>query len=510
MSKLCLLLGDQLSLSLTALQQLDKQRDHIMLAELYTETHYVKHNKLKIALIFSAMRHFAAQLRADGYHVDYYTYQQTKNAFDSFTAIVQHQLKQHAYQQLICTEPGEYRVLHEMQTWQQTCAIDTVILPDNRFFFSTQQMTNWFSQRKEPRMEHFYQFARKHTGLLMDKDKPVGGRFNFDKENRHAWQAGTPVPEAPRHAPDAITLEVITLVNTEFAEFPGNLDGFNYAVERQQALVALEHFITHKLPQFGQFQDALSDQNNTLFHSLLASYMNIGLLLANEVCAAAIKAYHNQHAPLNAVEGFVRQILGWREYVRGLYWHQGEGYKQQNALQAHTPLPEWFWHAKTNMRCMHKAISHSLHDAYAHHIQRLMIIGNFSLLAGLDVEQVCEWYLAVYIDAFEWVELPNTLGMALYADNGLLASKPYAASANYISKMGDHCQSCRYNPKLITGAKACPYNALYWDFIQRHQQRFAGNPRMALMVKQWQKKPVADQQAITLWAAHLIDKLDVL
>lgn len=508
MSKLCLILGDQLSQSLSALQQLDKESDHIMLAELYTETHYVKHNKLKIALIFSAMRHFARQLREAGYHVVYHSYANTKGNSASFTAVLEQQLSQHHYQQLVCTEPGEYRVLKEMQTWQQLFALETVILPDARFFFSIEQMNAWFSSKKEPRMEHFYQFARKQTGLLMEEGKPTGGRFNFDKENRHAWQASTPLPPVLEHQKDAITLEVLNLVAEEFAAYPGDLKNFNFAVERQQALTALGHFIEHKLPQFGQFQDALSDQNNTLFHSLIASYMNIGLLLASEVCEAAIAAYRDDHAPLNAVEGFVRQVLGWREYVRGLYWHQGEAYKQQNALNALTPLPRWFWDAKTQMRCMHKAISHSLNDAYAHHIQRLMIIGNFSLIAGLDVDEVCNWYLGVYIDAFEWVELPNTLGMALYADNGLLASKPYAASANYINKMGDHCASCSYNPKLVTGAKACPYNALYWDFIQRHQERFAKNPRMALMVKQWQKKDIPSQQAITQWAATLIEKLD--
>jgi deoxyribodipyrimidine photolyase-related protein len=510
MPKLCLILGDQLSLSLTCLQMLDKDHDHIMLAELYTETHYVKHNKLKIALIFSAMRHFAAQLRAAGFHVEYYAYEDTKDSFKSFTDVVIHQLSRHQYHQLVCTEPGEYRVLNEMHGWQKQWNIETNILADNRFFFSLSQMSNWFSEHKEPRMEHFYQFARKQTGLLMENNKPLGGRFNFDKENRHSWQADTRLPPKLEHHKDDITQTVIRLVEQEFPDFPGDLHRFNFAVERQQALDALNHFIEHKLPQFGHFQDALSDQNNTLFHSLLASYINIGLLLANEVCEVAIDAYHKQRAPLNAVEGFVRQILGWREYVRGLYWHQGESYKDNNALNAFTPLPSWFWHSKTKMRCMSKAIGHSLEDAYAHHIQRLMIIGNFALIAGLDVKQVCEWYLAVYIDAFEWVELPNTLGMALYADNGLLASKPYAASANYINKMGNHCSACSYNPKLVTGSKACPFNALYWRFIQRHQNQFSANPRMSLMVKQWQKKDTASQQAIIQWADTLIEKLELV
>jgi deoxyribodipyrimidine photolyase-related protein len=510
MTTLCLVLGDQLSQSLQAIQSLDKQVDRILMAETYHEAHYVKHNKRKIALIFSAMRHFANELRDQGYQVDYYEYQQYKDQFSDFTQIVGHHLGRYPFSKLVCTEPGEYRVKNMMLAWQKEWDIAVTIEPDTRFFFSLIDTEKWFDRGKQPRMEHFYQWARKRTGLLMHGNQPQGGRYNFDKQNRQTWQDDTIIPDPFACQSDDITDGVLLLVNQEFTDHPGELVPFNYAVTRQQALLVLQDFIDQRLYLFGDFQDALADRDNRLFHSLLSAYLNIGLLLPGEVCEAAIAAYQEGLAPLNAVEGFVRQILGWREYVRGLYWHYGEPYKANNALNATRSLPSWFWNGKTNMRCLEKAITASLDEAYAHHIQRLMIIGNFSLLSGLSVSHVCDWYLAVYIDAFEWVELPNTLGMALYADNGIIASKPYAASASYINKMGNHCQSCQYDPKQSTGAKACPYNALYWNFINLHQEKFAKHPRMALMVKHWRNKEPETQDALTQWAQRCLANINQL
>ena len=510
MSTLYLVLGDQLSHSLSTLQSVDKRTDRILMAEVYQEAHYVKHNKLKIALIFSAMRHFANELQEQGYQVDYYEYKHTKEQFKDFTQIVKHHLGQHKFSKLICTEPGEFRVKNMLQSWQSELDIEVVIAADTRFFFALNDTEKWFNERKQPRMEHFYQWARKRTGLLMQGNKPQGGIFNFDKQNRQAWNDKTYIPAPFTSQPDQISQIVLALVQQEFPDHPGKLGHFDYAVTREQALLALQDFIEQRLSLFGDFQDALADQDNRLFHSLLAAYINIGLLLPDEVCEAAIAAYQQGLAPLNAVEGFVRQILGWREYVRALYWHYGESYKAKNALNAKRALPDWFWTGKTNMRCMAKAITASLEEAYAHHIQRLMIIGNFALLSGLNVSEVCEWYLAVYIDAFEWVELPNTLGMALYADDGIIASKPYAASASYINKMGDHCKSCVYDPKQSTGAKACPYNALYWNFIDLHQDKFAKHHRMALMVKHWRNKESETQDALTQWAQRSLDNINQL
>ncbi|GGO63863.1 cryptochrome/photolyase family protein [Bowmanella pacifica] len=508
--RLLLLLGDQLDLSHPALQQLDRQRDHILLAELHQEASYVPHNKLKIALIFSAMRHFAAELREQGFYLYYYDYVETKDNWASFSQLLNHQLNLHDYAQLWLIEPGEYRLQAQYKHWQGNLPLPVQQFPSHNFIFSRTQMHQWFAAHPQPRMEHFYQWARQQTGLLMESGRPIGGKYNFDKQNRRPWSPTEQVPTPRAFRSDKLTQEVLHLVSQEFSDNPGKLEHFNYAVCREQALLALDDFIQNRLAKFGDYQDALADNQPAVFHSLLSVYINLGLLSPLDVCQQAQQAYQQGHAPLNAVEGFIRQILGWREYVRGLYWFMGEDYAQGNYLQAERALPDWFWHAKVQMRCMQQAIGNSLHRAYAHHIQRLMVIGNFCLLAGLDVRSVCTWYLAVYVDAFEWVELPNTLGMALYADGGILASKPYAASGNYLHKMGNHCQHCPYSPKQTTGLRACPYNALYWQFIDTHQQAFAAHPRMALMVAQWQKKSHSEQNAIRDWAGKLLTNLDRL
>ncbi|WP_088330347.1 cryptochrome/photolyase family protein [Lacimicrobium sp. SS2-24] len=511
MSKLLLLLGDQLDQHQQAIRELDKQQDHILMAELTDEAGYVPHNRRKIALIFSAMRHMAKGLRDSGYRVTYFTYQQSVEAgLNSISELVCHQLKQHAYQAFAYVEAGEYRLDQELDTLTKRLDVPTEKFDCSNFIFSRKTMLGWFEGKKSPRMEHYYRWARQQTGWLMDNNKPLGGQYNYDKQNRQPWDPSVVPPPALQFEPDTITQDVIALVNETFAHHPGTLHDFAMAVTTQQAEQALDDFIQLRLPSFGDYQDALADNQSTVFHSLLSAYINIGLLSPVKVCEAVVKAYEDGRAPLNAVEGFIRQILGWREYVRGLYWHCGPDYQHRNALNSTTPLPDWFWTGDTRMRCVSQAISSSLNQAYAHHIQRLMVIGNFALLTGLDVKAVCRWYLAVYIDAFEWVELPNTLGMALYADDGFVASKPYAASGRYINKMGNHCKNCAYNINQTTGNKACPFNALYWQFIHRHQSKFKDNPRMALMLSQWQKKSHDDQQALLDWSEHLLERLDSL
>ncbi|WP_102797840.1 cryptochrome/photolyase family protein [Bowmanella denitrificans] len=508
--KLLLLLGDQLCLKHPVLQHLNPATDHILMAELPDEASYVPHNKLKIALVFSAMRHFAAALMQQGFSVHYYQYTDTKDRWQSFDALLQYQLSCFAYQALYLVEPGEHRLQSQFNQWADSLPVPVRQFDSHHFIFSRQQMLDWFAGKQQPRMEHFYQWARRQTGLLMSGSNPEGGKFNFDKHNRRAWPANLTPPKAQRFDTDDITTKVLALVEKEFAQNPGRLEHFHFAVTACQAEQALDDFIQTRLANFGDYQDALADDEPGVFHSLLSAYINLGLLAPITVCRRAEAAYYQGQAPINAVEGFIRQVLGWREYVRGLYWHCGEDYANNNHFNATHPLPKWFWQGTVRMRCVQQAVGNSLHLAYAHHIQRLMVIGNFALLAGLDVKQVCQWYLAVYIDAFEWVELPNTLGMALYADGGLLASKPYAASGNYLNKMGSHCQHCPYSPKLLTGNKACPYNSLYWRFIDIHQQEFAANPRMALMVSQWHKKSHEQRSAIRHWADGLIRRIDSL
>ena len=401
------------------------------------------------------------------------------------------------------TEASEYRVLNMLQTWQSMLGIAVKILPDTRFLATHAEFAGWAKDKKQLRMEFFYRDIRRKYSILMNADgKPTGGAWNYDKENRKPPKAGMKSPLRISHQKSVITKQVLQLVQQHFSHHFGTLEPFHYAVTRQQALIELEHFISDLLPNFGDFQDAMVTGEPYLYHSLLSTYINAGLLLPLEVCKLAEAAYQAGNAPLNAVEGFIRQVLGWREYIRGIYWLLMPEYGERNSLNATRPLPEFYWSAETNMFCMREAISHTREHAYSHHIQRLMVTGNFALLAGLDVKAVQEWYLAVYSDAYEWVEMPNTLGMALFGDGGVVASKPYAASGKYIHRMSNYCKQCVYDPELMTGPKACPFNALYWDFLVRHEHTFRGNARMPYVFSTWdkfsqEKKADIRSQAVT-------------
>ena len=502
-----LVLGDQLSDSLSALQGLDAQRDVVLMAEVQAEGRYVPHHPQKIVLVLAAMRHFAAQLRERGVQVDYITLDAPGNS-GSLAGELQRALQRHAAAQVVLTEPGEWRVRQALQDWAAGCGVPVQWREDDRFLCSHARFAAWLKGRKAPRMEHFYREMRRDTGWLMEGGQPVGGEFNYDADNREPLPAGQAVPQRLRFAPDPLTLQVMALVREQFADHFGDLDSFGWPVTRAQALQALQHFVTAVLPRFGDYQDAMRAGEPWLFHSLLSTSLNIGLLLPREVCEAALDQWRQGAAPLNAVEGFVRQILGWREYVRGLYWAWMPGYADSNHLQAQRPLPAFFWSGKTSLRCLSQVIDETRRNAYAHHIQRLMVTGNFALLAGLAPAEVERWYLAVYADAFEWVELPNTHGMVLHADSGLLASKPYAASGAYINRMSDYCSGCAYSPKLKTGTKACPFNYLYWDFLLRNRERLAGNVRLAMPYRSLQNMDAARIEQIRTDAQRFLDSLE--
>ncbi|MEC7122730.1 MAG: cryptochrome/photolyase family protein, partial [Pseudomonadota bacterium] len=370
----------------------------------------------------------------------------------------------------------------------------------------------WAEGRKKLRMEFFYRDMRRRTGLLMDGDQPVGEQWNFDADNRRKMPAAETPPAALSFEPDATTQAVLALVQERFAGHFGSLEGFDFPVTRAQALAGLADFIERRLPAFGDFQDAMrrprgEASDDSLYHSLLGTSLNLGLLGPMEVCAAAEAAFAAGKAPLNAVEGFIRQIIGWREFVRGIYWLTMPGYADRNTFQARRPLPEFFWSGETDMACVRHAVEQTRDRAYAHHIQRLMVTGNFAMLAGVEPHQVHEWYLAVYADAYEWVEAPNTLGMSQFADGGVLASKPYAASGNYINKMSNYCRGCRYDVKQRVGPDACPFNFLYWAFLDRHRDRFAGNPRMAQIYRVWDKFADDHQATVRRQATHFLDGL---
>lgn len=501
-----LVLGDQLSHSLSALEGVDPALDRIIMLEVHAEGSYVRHHPQKIVMILSAMRHFAQELRQRGLPVDYVTLDDPHNA-GNFDGELRRALERHQPCELIMTEPGEWRVLQMMEKWQQLPGVTVTIREDTRFLCSRSAFTRWAGKRTQWRMEHFYRDMRRQTGWLMENGQPVGGEWNYDEDNRKPLPRDLKIPPRPAFQPDAVTRDVMTLVAREFADHFGDIEPFNWPVTRDQALSALKDFIDHRLPLFGDYQDAMRTGEDSLFHSLLSPSLNIGLLTPRETCEAALHAWHAGTAPLNAVEGFIRQILGWREYVRGIYWHAMPEYARTNALAAHRPLPTFFWSGDTPMNCLAECIRTTRQNAYAHHIQRLMVIGNFALLAGLEPAEVEAWYLAVYADAFEWVELPNTHGMVLFADGGRLASKPYAASGAWIKRMSDYCRGCRYSPDVKEGPQACPLNYLYWDFLDRHTATLAGNPRLAMPYRTLARFPADKLQRIRSDSTHFLDSL---
>ena len=504
-------LGDQLSRGIAALADLDSARDVVLMAEVAEETGYVPHHRKKIAFFLSAMRHFADELRAEGIAVDYVRLDDPSNS-GSLAGEVARAVLRHGAERVVATFPGEWRVLQAMRGWGEAAGVPVEIREDNRFICSRDRFERFAGGRRQLRMEFFYREMRRETGLLMEPDgqrgeQPAGGRWNFDPENRKSLPPLLPVPEPFAEEPDAVTREVLELVARRFPDGFGDLEPFGFAVDRAGALRALERFLRQGLPWFGDFQDAMRQGDDTLFHSVIAQYLNVGLLDPLEVCRAAEGEWRAGRAPLNAVEGFVRQILGWREYVRGLYWLRMPGYAATNALGADRPLPSFYWTGETDLNCLARVIGQTRRTAYAHHIQRLMVTGNFALLAGLRPQEVGEWYLAVYADAVEWVELPNTHGMALFADGGVMASKPYAASGRYIDRMSDYCRTCRYDVTQAVGPDACPMNALYWAFLMRHERLLSSNPRMGIMLKQLAAMPGERRTALKQWAEEFLDAL---
>ncbi|MEM9602070.1 MAG: cryptochrome/photolyase family protein [Pseudomonadota bacterium] len=483
---LILVLGDQLSPSLTALRHGDPRADHVLMAEVNDEATYVKHHKKKLVFFFSAMRHFAEHLRGAGWDVGYTALDDPANS-GSLVGELERACNRLEPDAVVITQAGEWRVQDAICSWCEANGMPLRVHDDDRFFATPADFAAWATGRKQLRMEYFYRDMRRRTGLLMDAGQPVGGAWNFDAENRKRAPSDLDPPAPFGVQPDAQTRAVIDLVKTRFPDHIGSLEPFRFGVTHADAESALTHFIDKALPHFGDYQDAMLQRQRFLYHAVIALYLNVGLLDPLAVCKAAEAAYHRGHAPINAVEGFIRQILGWREYVRGIYWHFMPEYVTRNALSAERDLPAFYWTGETDMACLRSAITQTLEEAYAHHIQRLMLTGNFAMLVGVDPHQVHSWYLAVYADAVEWVELPNTLGMSQFGDGGLLGSKPYAAGGNYINKMSDHCKHCRYDVKQKTGPAACPFNALYWDFLARNADMLSSNPRMAQMYRTWHR-----------------------
>lgn len=506
MTCLRVILGDQLSEDISSLRDI-VPGDSVLMAEVMTEASYVPHHKKKLIFLFSAMRHFAETLRQRDIRVFYTQLDDHENSHSLLGEIARHMDKAEA-SQVIVTKAGEYRLTEEMKTWADQLRIPVECREDDRFLATQEDFQNWAEGRKSLRMEYFYRDMRRRYDVLMENGKPVGGEWNYDSENRVPPKEGLSPPKPFAVSPDAITADVMAMVTERFAPNMGDADGFSYAVTRADALAALEQFLIDRLPLFGTYQDAMIDNEPWMYHAHIGLYLNSGLLSPHEVISKAQAQWQNGQAPLNAVEGFIRQILGWREYVRGIYWYRMPAYAQSNALAADRPLPDFFWTAKTKMRCLSISIQNTIDHAYAHHIQRLMVIGNFSLLAGLDPAAVNAWYLAVYADAYEWVEMPNVHGMTLYADGGDLASKPYAASGAYINRMSNYCKGCHYSVNSKMGKSACPFNLLYWDFLMRNEDKLSGNPRMGMPYRNLARMDTARKDQIRSESASLLNAID--
>ena len=512
MRRLVIVLGDQLDRGGAAFDGFDRARDRVWMAEVAEESTHVWTHKARIAVFLSAMRHFRDALEAEGIAVDYTELAAKPRAgepaslAEALAASLAAARKAKRFpEKLVVVEPGEWRVRQALELAARAAGLPLEIRTDRHFFTTADEFAAHAKGRKQLRLEYFYRPLRTKFSVLMDDGEPAGGAWNYDAENRGAFPKTGPgkLPAPRRFAPDGITQGVLALVATRFAKHPGSLDHFDWPVTPTDARAALDDFLTHRLVNFGRYQDAIWTGEPWLWHSRLSQAMNQKLLDPRDVVSGAERAWRKGKVPLEAAEGFIRQVIGWREYVRGIYWHLMPEYLDRNALGAEAALPAFYWSAETEMKCLKDAIGQTLEYGYAHHIQRLMVTGLFAMLLGVKPQEVHRWYLAVYVDAVEWVELPNTLGMSQFADGGVMASKPYCATGAYIDRMSNVCKGCRYDPKQATGPDACPFTTLYWDFLARHEKLLAKNQRMTMQLKNLSRKDAGDLRSIRRQADEL-------
>lgn len=505
-----LILGDQLARDSAALDGFDPAQDRLLMVEALGENQRVWSHKARTALFLSAMRHHAAWLRAQGWPLDHHTLDATPQG--GLIELIGLWLQRHGSQRLVLVEPGEWGIEQAIRALAQRLGMALELRPDRHFIVSRAEFGQWARRDKGWRMEFFYRWVRQREGILMEGTEPAGGRWNFDSDNHGSFGARGPglLPAPVAFVPDAITREVLAAVQRHCPDNPGTLDTFDWPVTPEQARQALDDFIAHRLELFGRYQDAMWTGQPWLYHARLAAAMNLKLIDARTVVDAAVSAWHERRLPLASVEGFVRQVIGWREFIRGVYWLEMPGLQDANHYQHQRPLPRWYWTGDTGMNCARHVVQQTLAHGHAHHIQRLMVTGLFALIAEIAPREVAHWYHAVYVDAVEWVELPNVAGMALFANGGRFTSKPYAASGAYIQRMSNYCDGCRYTPGQRVGAEACPFTTLYWHFLDRHEAELAANPRTALMVKNLQRLSSAERDAIRTQAQHTLARLDGL
>jgi len=510
--KLAVVFGDQLDPELPVVRGLDPDRDAVLMMEVDEESRHVPSHKQRTVLFLSAMRHYAAELDERGWRVRYITLDDPDNSQD-FHGEVARAVRELGAESIVCVNPGEHRVAASVSKWSDEFGVEVEVLPDEHFLTSIEEFAEWARARKELVMEFFYRRQRRDLGVLLTKDgMPVGGEWNFDKENRSPFPKGGPSPKPPRprrFEPDAITRAVIDIVGERLSDLPGSIDAFAWPVTRKDALEALRDFIEHRLPLFGKYEDAMWTDEPFAYHSLLSAPLNQKLLSPRECVDAALDAYHRRAAPLESVEAFVRQLIGWREFVRGVYWHEGPGYRERNSLEQHGSLPALYWSGETDMSCLRHCVGEVLEHGFTHHIPRLMVLGNFALISGVHPREVSDWFLGMFVDGVDWVTLPNTLGMAMHADGGVVGTKPYAASGKYIHRMSNYCGDCRYSVQRRTEDDACPFNTFYWDFLLRHRKRFEKNNRMAMILKHLDGIDASEKRAIRARADWLRESLGI-
>jgi len=508
LKKLILILGDQLDVDSAALKDINPETDEILMVESANEAQHVWSHKARIVLFLSAMRHFAEYLKSQGFSLAY-----IKHSPQSIVEELKSKIIKEKFTHLICVEPGEWRLKQLIEALSEELQVVLDMRQDSHFYCTHSEFKEWVANKKELRLEYFYRLMRKTHGILVDQDgNPEGGQWNFDRDNRKPFPKKGPglIPPPELFEPDAITKTLIAEVEERYPDHPGSLAHFQWPVTRQQALQALEGFVEHRLATFGIYEDAMWTDTPFGWHSLLSSSLNLKLLNPREVINAVVAAWKKEDLEMATVEGFIRQILGWREFVRGMYYLDMPQMALDNFYNHQNRLPAWYWTGDTKMKCMQEAIGQTLEYGYAHHIQRLMVTGNFALLAEILPKEVCDWYLAVYIDAIEWVELPNTAGMALFASGGRFTSKPYIASGAYIKRMSNYCNSCQYKPDIRFGEGACPMTNLYWNFLIQHRTQFEASPRTRLMTANLSRISEADQQAIAIHAKGLLGDLNSL
>ena len=504
--RLVLVLGDQLDINSSLLIGFDPSTSEVLMVESQHESDYVWSHKAKIAFFLSAMRHFAEELRRRDIPLTY-----IKESNLSIEQAIRLQIQEKCITHLVCVEPGEWRLKKALEALASDLNVKLIVHEDTHFYCTVEEFQQWAADKKELRLEYFYRYMRKKHHILIDQSsQPEGGVWNYDDQNRRAYSKNGPglINDPLKFEPDDITREVFDFVEQQYPSHPGSLEQFSWPVTRGQALMALDHFVNHRLESFGTYQDAMWKETPFGWHSLLSAALNLKLLNPREVIERVLDVYQHGSFTLANVEGFIRQILGWREFVRGVYYLDMPNMKKANHYDHQQPLPKWYWTGQTQMNCMKDAVGQTLKYGYAHHIQRLMITGNFALLAEVLPEEVSDWYLGIYVDAIEWVELPNVIGMALFANGGRFTSKPYVASGAYVKRMSNYCDRCQYKPELRYGDQACPMTTLYWNFLIKHRETFNQNPRTRLMTANLSKIALEDQKLIQVHAKSILDRID--